>query len=146
MTKRMEMSQPMRRRIPGMDTLLGWTREWLADVEPRTDGGRGTDDRDRHHTRGSTHHDDSIDHLVEPRQPLLDLLEEHGGRMEQSAIVEATEWAESTISRKLTTLESDGAIVRYRIGRGKMVYLPDEEPEAFTSPFDESEPSPSVSS
>lgn len=135
----------MRRRIPGMDTLLGWTREWLTDVDrSRTERGRDADDRG-HHTRGSTHHD-SIDHLANPRQPILDLLEEHDGRMEQSDIVEATDWAESTISRKLTSLESDGAIVRYRIGRGKMVYLPDEEPDAFTSPFDESEPSPSVSS
>lgn len=143
----MEMSQPMRHRIPGMDTILGWTRDWLVDVDhSQTVRGTDADDRGHHHTQQRTHHDDSIDHLVNPRQPLLDLLEEHDGRMEQSEMVESTDWAESTVSRKLSSLESDGAIVRYRIGRGKMVYLPGAEPDAFASPFEESEQAPGVSS
>ena len=103
---------------------------------PRTDDPTisATDEADDH----------GVEQLISPRERLIGLLEANDGRMKQSEIVGAVEWSESTVSRKLGALESDGAITRYRIGRGKLVFLPGAEPDCLGSPFDGEEAERSI--
>jgi CRP-like cAMP-binding protein len=53
-------------------------------------------------------------------------LELHDGRLRQQQICDWTGWSEPTVSRLLTGMEDDGSVVRYQIGREKIVCLPDE--------------------
>lgn len=75
--------------------------------------------------------------IVTPEERVVRLVGEHGGGMRQADIVTAVEWSESTVSRKLSKLESAGTITRYQIGREKLVFLPGSEPESLGSPFPE---------
>jgi len=65
------------------------------------------------------------------------LLEDNGGRMKQTAIVEATEWSKSKVSMLLSEMEDDGEITKLRVGRENIVSLPGSEPDAARSPFDD---------
>ena len=65
------------------------------------------------------------------------LLEDNGGRMKQTAIVEATEWSKSKVSMLLSEMEDDGEITKLRVGRENIVSLPGSEPAAAGSPFDD---------
>lgn len=64
-----------------------------------------------------------------PTERILGTVEGHDGRIEQAAVVSELDLSPATVSRKLTDLESDGRVVRYRVGRGKIVCLPDRVPE-----------------
>lgn len=60
------------------------------------------------------------------------LVAEREGRALQEHLVEATGWSKATISRLLSGMEEADAVVRRRIGRRKVVYLPefvDETPQ-----------------
>ncbi|WP_248516355.1 helix-turn-helix transcriptional regulator [Salinarchaeum laminariae] len=82
---------------------------------------------------------------VPPQEPLSDdrrvlqLLEDGGGRMKQTAIVEETEWSKSKVSMLLSEMEADGEIRKIQIGRENIIALEGHEPEAATSPFDDTE-------
>lgn len=65
------------------------------------------------------------------------LLEENGGRMLQSDMVEAADWSKATVSRVLTTMEEAGEVTRVDIGRGNLVARPGDEPDSAGSPFSE---------
>ena len=69
------------------------------------------------------------------------LLDENGGRMLQSDMVEAADWSKATVSRVLTRMEEAGEITRVDIGRGNLVARPGDEPESAGSPFSESDDS-----
>jgi hypothetical protein len=75
----------------------------------------------------------ATDGLRTPEECIVEAIERTGGATRQSAIVEAVEWSESTVSRKLGDLESRGAVSRYQIGREKLVCLPGHEPTAVES-------------
>lgn len=60
------------------------------------------------------------------KDTLLKLIELYGGRVHQAELVTRTGWSKSTVSRHLSELETDGAITRVRIGRGKVVLFPDD--------------------
>lgn len=64
-----------------------------------------------------------------PTERILGVVEGHDGRIEQAAVVSELDLSPATVSRKLTDLESDGRVVRFRVGRGKIVCLPDRVPE-----------------
>lgn len=70
-----------------------------------------------------------------PEECIVDAIERRGGAVKQSEIVSAVEWSESTVSRKLSDLESREAVSRYQIGREKLVFLPGHEPAAVESPL-----------
>lgn len=70
-----------------------------------------------------------------PEEQVIEIVSANGGGMKQAEIVSSLEWSESTVSRKLSTLEADDAITRYQIGREKLVYLPGSEPETLESPL-----------
>ncbi|WP_368408879.1 MULTISPECIES: helix-turn-helix transcriptional regulator [Halorussus] len=60
------------------------------------------------------------------KKTLLKLVELYGGRVHQAELVDRTGWSKSSVSRHLCELETDGAIARVRIGRGKIVLFPDD--------------------
>ncbi|GAB3680372.1 hypothetical protein GCM10028857_03010 [Salinarchaeum chitinilyticum] len=80
-----------------------------------------------------------------PEEPITDdrrvtrLLEDGGGRMKQTAIVEETGWSKSKVSMLLSEMEADGEIRKIQIGRENIIALEGHEPEAATSPFDDAE-------
>lgn len=82
---------------------------------------------------------------LEPETVLSDadrvtgLLEDHGGRMRQSEIVEETDWSKSKVSMLLSDMEDDGEITKLRVGRENIVSLPGHEPDAAGSPFEDEE-------
>ncbi len=67
------------------------------------------------------------------------LLEQEGGRMRQSAIVEETDWSKSKVSMVLSEMEEEGQVSKLRIGRENVIALPGEEPGAADSPFEDSD-------
>ncbi|CCQ36751.1 probable transmembrane glycoprotein / HTH domain protein [Natronomonas moolapensis 8.8.11] len=68
---------------------------------------------------------------------VVDLLEDHGGRMKQVDIVDGTEWSKSKVSMLLSEMEDDGVISKLRVGRENIVSLAGHEPDAAGSPFDD---------
>ena len=73
-----------------------------------------------------------VRHLT-PEEHILHELERQGGSMRQSEIVARVDRSESTVSRKLSDLESREAVSRYQLGREKLVYLPGHEPDIAES-------------
>ncbi|MFD1564288.1 helix-turn-helix transcriptional regulator [Haloarchaeobius amylolyticus] len=61
------------------------------------------------------------------------LLQENGGRMKQSTIVDSVDWSKAKVSRLLADLEEDGQITKLRLGRENLVCLPGHEPTASKS-------------
>jgi len=68
------------------------------------------------------------------------LLDEHGGRLPQSEIVERTGWSKSKVSRVLSAMAEDEQVHKIRIGRENLVTRPGDEPEHAGSPFDDDTP------
>lgn len=60
------------------------------------------------------------------------LVAEQNGRAYQESLVEATGWSKATVSRLLSGMEDADAVVRRRIGRRKVVYLPEFVEESPT--------------
>ncbi len=70
---------------------------------------------------------------LRPDDFLVAVVRHEGGRVWQGEIKEATGWSAATVSRKLSKLESDDRIQRRQMGRRKLVFLPEETPEALQS-------------
>ena len=68
------------------------------------------------------------------REHVQQLIQENGGRMKQSEIVDAVDWSKAKVSRLLAELEEDGQITKLRLGRENLVCLPGHEPTASQSP------------
>ena len=66
---------------------------------------------------------------VSPREYLTAVLEAHDGRLSQREICEHTGWPSSTVSCLLGQMDDRGEVVRIRLGRKKLVFLPDDVPE-----------------
>jgi uncharacterized membrane protein len=77
--------------------------------------------------------------LLDDESRVEDLLREHGGRMRQSAIVEATGWSKSKVSMVLSEMEEADRVRKLRVGRENIVSLPGHEPDAAGSPHDADE-------
>lgn len=65
---------------------------------------------------------------VTTHEYILMALEHHGGRLRQQEIADLTDWSEPTVSQKLSEMEDEDLITRFRTGREKIVCLPDESP------------------
>jgi hypothetical protein len=68
---------------------------------------------------------------------VLALLDEHGGRMKQSHIVEQTEWSKAKVSRLLSSMSDEGTIEKLTVGRENIISLDGHGPEAARSPYEE---------
>jgi hypothetical protein len=77
--------------------------------------------------------------LLSDEERVVDLLEDHGGRMKQVDIVEETDWSKSKVSMLLSDMEDDGEVSKLRVGRENIVSLTGHEPDAAGSPFDDEE-------
>lgn len=60
-----------------------------------------------------------------PREYVCTFLEAQGGRCRQQLLACSLEWSDSTVSRLLSEMETDGAVVTVSIGRENIVCLPD---------------------
>ncbi|WP_181686024.1 helix-turn-helix transcriptional regulator [Halorhabdus salina] len=79
---------------------------------------------------------DDAELLSDPDR-VAQLLEDHGGRMRQTDIVDATEWSKSKVSMLLSDMEDDDEITKLRVGRENIISLPGSEPDAARSPFED---------
>ena len=77
--------------------------------------------------------------LLSDEERVVNLLEDHGGRMKQVDIVEETDWSKSKVSMLLSDMEEDEEISKLRVGRENIVSLTGHEPDAAGSPFDDDE-------
>lgn len=107
-----------------------------APARPRIDVD-GRADADRGH-RSETASTDGDSHPLQrtPNEEILALLEANDGRIEQGDVVDSLPWSPATVSRRLGELEAEGRVVRYPVGRRKIVCLPDCKPAAARSPFE----------
>lgn len=74
--------------------------------------------------------------LMDDEDRVESLLQEHGGRMRQSALVDATGWSKSKVSMVLSEMAEADRIRKLQVGRENIVSLPGHEPEAAGSPHD----------
>ncbi len=74
--------------------------------------------------------------LLDDEARVEGLLQEHGGRMRQSAIVEETGWSKSKVSMVLSEMEEADKLRKLRVGRENIVSLPGHEPDAAGSALD----------
>ena len=73
------------------------------------------------------------DGFVTDRERVRRLVQENGGRMKQSAIVDSVDWSKAKVSRLLAALEEEGEITKLRIGRENLICLRGHEPPASKS-------------
>lgn len=66
---------------------------------------------------------------LSPEDYIARLVGDAGGRLAQQDIVRYTDWSAATVSRRLQTMEAEGEIIRLRVGRKKVVCLPEAVPD-----------------
>jgi hypothetical protein len=62
-------------------------------------------------------------------EQVLELLDDNGGRLWQTAIYEETDWSKAKVSRVLSRMEQHEQVSKIAIGRENIITLPGEEPE-----------------
>ena len=67
--------------------------------------------------------------LLSDEERVLALLREHGGRMKQTTIVDATDWSSAKVSQLLSGMAEDDEIRKLRMGRENLIALPEDVPE-----------------
>lgn len=136
-----------------------FVRTCASVVEPpTTDSPGGTDEAPADRERGTTHYSrtapsieetelatlvdpdtgptsrtEVLEHGLTPEEYVCVVLEHHDGRAKQCRFTNDYGWSPATVSRLLSDLEDRGAVERYRLGREKVVCLPDVAPETETS-------------
>jgi uncharacterized membrane protein len=121
---------------------LGAGFAWYAGVlrPGETPGGTTTEEPaavDSPETAREGESDAAAEPELSDEDRVLQLLEEHGGRMKQVHIVEQTDWSKSKVSMLLSEMEESDDISKLRVGRENIISLAGQEPEAAGSPFDE---------
>jgi len=85
----------------------------------------------RRETEPDPRRDESeVDTRTEPvsdDERVRSLLQEHGGEMRQKQIVDRVDWSKAKVSRVLSRLEDEGRVVKVRLGRENVIYLPGHE-------------------
>lgn len=64
--------------------------------------------------------------LLSNEEQVLQLLDEHGGRMKQKQVVEELGWTDAKTSKVVSGLREDDTIDSFRIGRENVLTYPDE--------------------
>ncbi|WP_459192633.1 helix-turn-helix transcriptional regulator [Halosimplex sp. J119] len=75
--------------------------------------------------------------FLSDEEVVFTLLDDHDGRMRQAALVQETDWSKSKVSRVLSAMESDDAIVKVDVGRGNVVMRPEDLPPGAESALEE---------
>jgi uncharacterized membrane protein len=73
--------------------------------------------------------DEDGDAPLTDRDRILQLLDDAGGQLKQTRIVEETEWSKAKVSRVLSSMEEDGDISKIRIGRENLICIKGSEPD-----------------
>ncbi|WP_430639502.1 DUF7343 domain-containing protein [Haloferax volcanii] len=76
--------------------------------------------------------------LLDDETRVLRLLDDNGGQLRQSKVVEGTEWSKSKVSRVLSRMADEGTVAKINLGRENLIARPENVPEHARSPFDES--------
>lgn len=98
------------------------SRESEADRAPATEG----DDEPSAEGGGEGSERIDVELLSDPER-VERLLEEHGGRMKQAAIVEETDWSTAKVSQLLSDMAEEERVEKLRIGQENLISLPDED-------------------
>lgn len=108
---------------------IGQTRatDLLSDADAVVDEHHDSDD--------SPNQADDEDTSISSEE-VLDVVDQHDGRVDQDVLVEQSHAAKATVSTKLQTLEEGGEVVVVDIGRGNLVCRPDEVPDAAADAHD----------
>lgn len=77
---------------------------------------------------GPTSRTEVLEYGMTPEEYVHAVLERHDGRLKQRRFMDDYDWSSATVSRLLSDLEDQGAVERYRLGREKVVCLPDAAP------------------
>jgi uncharacterized membrane protein len=116
-----------------------WRSNALGDPDKATESANATSGAESPETPRAPQSgvSQSAEQAVSDADCVIELLEEHDGRMKQTHIVEETDWSKSKVSMLLSEMEDDGEISKLRVGRENIVSLSGKEPEAAGSPFEE---------
>lgn len=82
-------------------------------------------DRDRDTT--DTPDETPPDELLSNEEQVLKLLEEHGGRIKQQAVVEELGWTDAKTSQVVSQLREDDRVESFRLGRENVLRLPEDD-------------------
>lgn len=115
------------------DTDLGSEPEPTPDLRPNPERDPVPRDPSTAPSHWPTTHAEILEHGFTPEEYVRDVLSRNDGRLRQRRFVDDYGWAASTISRLLSELEERGRIVRYRLGREKVVCLPEAVPATHRS-------------
>lgn len=77
-----------------------------------------------------------IDEPTTDEERVIQLLRESDGRLQQSEIIEQTNWSKSKVSRLLSRMEDQNRVKKIKIGRENLITLPDHAPESTSSSFE----------
>jgi uncharacterized membrane protein len=124
---------------------LGGGLAWYAGAFPHPRGPWGTSGDAAGTESVAASEADAVDsaspvpdeQLLSDEDRVIELLDEHGGRMKQVRIVEETDWSKSKVSMLLSKMEDEGRISKLRVGRENIISKAGEEPDAVGSPFDD---------
>ena len=108
-----------------------------ADATAEAGTGSGAEAEPETETETRSVADLPDDAVLTNEERVARLLDENGGRMLQSDMVEAADWSKATVSRVLTRMEEADEVTRVDIGRGNLVARPGDEPASAGSPFSE---------
>lgn len=75
--------------------------------------------------------------LLPNSECILAVLDENGGQIRQSKLVEETGWSKAKVSRVLSKMEADDEIVKVSVGRGNLITTPNDVPSGVRSPFED---------
>lgn len=67
--------------------------------------------------------------LLTNEERVLQMLEQHGGRVKQQDIVDELGWTEAKTSQVISTLREEGKVESFRLGRENVVSIPDTQKE-----------------
>ncbi|MFB6304629.1 MAG: helix-turn-helix transcriptional regulator, partial [Haloferacaceae archaeon] len=73
---------------------------------------------------------------ISNEERVLRVLDDHGGRMRQSDVVDETDWSKAKVSRVLSRMEEEGEVVKIDVGRENVVARPEEVPRGANPPFE----------
>lgn len=102
---------------------------WWLPGSARAAASRGDDEPG---TTDGPDVDGGSDELVPDSLVVQRILESNEGRLKQGAIVEATGWSKSKVSRRLSRMADDGRIVKVRLGRENLICLDGAEPDVVS--------------
>ncbi|SFR67504.1 helix-turn-helix transcriptional regulator [Halogeometricum limi] len=80
---------------------------------------------------------DPYDEPLTREDEIVAILEDAGGRLEQSTIVSETGWSKATVSRVLSSMADEGEVTKISLGRRNLITLPGYEPDGARSPFEQ---------